>query len=768
MKIQTILFFIFITIMSFICQAGITIEDYTRAEQFLPLNIDKLVFNMNITPNWINNGPSFWYLHKQNKDKKIFLKVDPVKNIVTPLFDHEKLATALLNEMNKTGHKSTDFTSSNLPFDFISFSKTGKEIEFNIGSDLWQFNLKTNICQKLPPKPPVEDGISPDEQWIVFTRDYNLFLRSVKTKEEFQLTTDGIQNYDYATPLPGGQQMVDQGTKNVKQPADVIWSPDSKRFITYRIDHRKSGKMHIIQSVPTDGGRPRAYSFTYPLPGEIDIPSAYLFIFEVESRKMIKIDAPPLTLRYYGNPWDYTFFPDPGTFYYSQYSRGYSSVQLRKVDTNTGAAPVIMEEKSDTYIDATTFTIQIFKDCSEMIWYSERNNWNHMYRYDLNTGKLKNPITQGPWVVREIVSIDEKAKIIYFTASGKEPNRNLYFRHLYRVNLDGSDLKLLTPENAEHFVQFSPDNRFFIDNYSTVEHPPVTLLRNSKDGKIIRILEKADIHLLLETGWKPPESFCVKARDEKTDIYGVIYCPVNFDPLKKYPIIDKIYTGPHNFFAPKSFWAYRSEAQSFAQLGFIVIEIDGMGTAKRSRDFHNVSYKNLGDGGIDDHIAGFTQLSQKYPYMDLERVGIYGHSAGGYDTVHAMLTHPDFYKVGISSAGNHDHRMDKAWWTELWMGYPVEKHYIDQSNITNAHKLKGKLLLIHGDIDENVNMSCTIQLVDALMKANKDFELLIVPNHGHGLNKSPYFVRKRWDFFVKNLLQETPPKEYSITSMGKK
>ncbi len=768
MKIQTFLLIIFISIMPYICQADITIEDYKRAEQFLPQNLDKLVFNMSIIPNWINNGPSFWYLHRQTQDKKVFLKVDPINNIVTPLFDHEKLANALLNEMNKTSHNSNSFTSSNLPFDSISISKTGKEIEFNIGSDLWQYDLKTNTCKILPPKPPVEEGISPDEKWTVLTHNYNLFLRSTKTKEEFQLTTDGIQNYDYATPVLGGQQMVDQGTENVKQPADVIWSPDSKRFITYRIDQRKSGKMHIIQSVPPDGGRPRAYSFTYPLPGEIDIPSADLFIFEVESRKMIKIDAPPLSLRYYGNPWDYTFFPDPNTFFYYQYSRGYSSVQLRKVDTNNGAAPIIMEEKSPTYIDATTFTIQIFKDCSEMIWYSERNNWNHLYRYDANTGKFKNPITQGPWVVREIVSIDEKAKIIYFTASGKEPNRNLYFRHLYRVNLDGSNLKLLTPENAEHFVQFSPDNRYFIDNYSTVEQPPVTLLRNSKDGKIIRTLEKADIHLLLETGWKPPEPFCAKARDGKTDIYGVIYRPVNFDPSKKYPIIDKIYTGPHNFFAPKSFWAYRSEAHSFAQLGFIVIEIDGMGTSKRSREFHNMSYKNLGDGGIDDHIAGFTQLSQKYPYIDLERVGIYGHSAGGYDTVHAMLTHPDFYKVGISSAGNHDHRMDKAWWTELWMGYPVEKHYIDQSNITNAYKLKGKLMLIHGDIDENVNMSCTIQLVDALMKANKDFELLIVPNYGHGLNKSSYFIRKRWDFFVKNLLQTDPPKEYHIKSMDKK
>ena len=757
MKLQT---FIIIFLLSMTVHAAVSKEVYERAEKFLPRNADKLVFKLDVVPNWMGEHGRFWYVNKLENGKKEFLMFDPVKKKKLPAFNHEKLAVSLSKVTGET------YSADKLPFDFIKFIKKDnkdKMIQFDIGKVTWECDYVSYECKKIEKKPEPGSEVSPDGNWIVFYKDYNIYLRSVKSGEEFQLTDDGIENNDYAMPLPDPKLMIEQGTMKITQTPDIMWSPDSKRFVTYRIDQRKAGKMHLIQSVPPTFGRPRLFSYAYPLPGEIDLPKASLYVFDVQTRSKILIDSPQLPLMYYGNPVWYYRFLNADVFYYAEYTRGFQTVRLKMVDTRTGKAQTFIEETSDTYIDSNIWEAYIFEDGSEILWSSERDGWNHIYRYDGKTGKLKNRVTSGPWVMRGIVKVDEKSKVIYFNASGKEKDRNLYFKHLYRVNIDGNDLKLLTPENADNMSNISPNFKYFVNNYSRVDQEPITVLRSTKDGRVVMLLEKADIHLLKNAGWKYPEPFCTKARDGKTDIYGVLYRPTNFDPSKKYPVIDKIYTGPHSFFAPKSFWAYRSEAQSFAELGFIVIEIDGMGTGKRSREFHLVSYKNLGDGGIDDHIAGFKQLAEKYPYMDLERVGIYGGSAGGYDTVRAMLTHPQFYKAGISSSGNQDHRMDKTWWNELWMGFPVKEHYIQQSNITNAHLLQGKLMLAHGDLDENVNPSCTIQLVDALIKANKDFELLIFPNRGHGLSGEPYYLRKRWDFFVKNLLGEEPPKEYRIS-----
>jgi dipeptidyl aminopeptidase/acylaminoacyl peptidase len=365
-------------------------------------------------------------------------------------------------------------------------------------------------------------------------------------------------------------------------------------------------------------------------------------------------------------------------------------------------------------------------------------------------------------VVRAVVHVDEKARQVYFLASGREQGEDPYLTHLYVVNFDGTRLRLLTPENANHTVAISPNGKFFVDNYSRPDLPGASVLRNCADGQVVLPLEQTDAELLLKTGWKFPESFQGKGRDGKTDIYGLIWRPSNLDPAKKHPVIEQIYTGPQGFFVPKTFAAHRSPAQAVAELGFIVVMIDGMGTAGRSKAFHNFSYKNLGDGGIDDHIALLRQMAARYPYMDLSRVGIYGTSAGGYDAAHAMLTHPDFYQVGVSISGNHDQRLDKAWWNELWMGYPVGENYREQSNITLAPKLEGKLLLVHGDLDDNVNVSETLQFVNALIKANKDFDLLIVPNQYHGEGNSTYLIRRRWDYFVRHLLGVTPPKDYEI------
>lgn len=778
MKRRVLIFGIVSVLLPLIVTAAVTKKDYERAEQFLPGNVDKLVSRMVVTPHWLENSSRFWYVNKLKNDTREYILVDPKRKRRGRLFDHHKLAEALSRAAGKP------VSHDKLMLEGIEFvGKRKKILGFRLDGQYYECNLKNYQLKKIDKtKKKHKHGLSPDGKWQVFVKDHNLYLRSTQSSAERQLTTGGEKLYNYAVPLPSAKTMIKQGTMSVKQEVDVEWSPDSKRFITYRIDRRKAGRMHLVQSVPPDGGRPRLYTFAYPLPGEIDLPKAELLIFSIDEnvKKPIKVDNPRLPLLYYGDPLWFREFGDNNTFYFVQFERGFGKAEMRAVDMTTGKTRTVMEDTSDTCVDPNIWETRLLyankkdkkskkvkksKKSREIIWSSERSGWNHLYRYDGVTGKLLNAVTKGSWLVRYIVHVDEKRGRIYFMGAGKEKGRNPYYTFLYRVNLDGSGLRLLTPENATHTARFSPDGRYFIDNYSRVDTPPVTVLRRSSDGKVVKILEKADVSRLKAKGWTHPEAFKCKARDGKTDIYGVVYRPTNFDPSKRYPVIDKIYTGPHSFFAPKSYWGYRSMAQSIAELGFIVVEVDGMGTGKRSKAFHNVSYKNLGDGGIDDHIAAFRYLKKRYPYMDLERVGIFGFSAGGYDTVHAMLTHPDFYKVGVAASGNHDHRMDKAWWNELWMDYPVKEHYKEQSNLTNAHKLKGKLLLAHGDLDENVNPSCTIQLVDALIKANKDFDLLIIPNKGHYLNSDAYFVRKRWDFFVRHLLGVEPPKAYHITSL---
>lgn len=527
------------------------------------------------------------------------------------------------------------------------------------------------------------------------------------------------------------------------------------------MDQRSFPRFAMLQSVPPIGFRPQSYSYAYPLPVDYKLPTARPVVFEVAPRKQIEVEAKPIELFYYGSP-NFTWFADSQRFYYRETERGHKSVRLLEVNAKTGATRPLVEERAETMVNSTNLWMRLINQESEIIWSSERDGWNHLYLYDVKTGQLKNQITRGEWVVRGIEHVDEQARQLYFTAAGRETGRDPYLRHLYRINLDGAGLKLLTAEEAEHSISFSPDGKYFVDAYSRVDLPTVSVLRRPEDGSVAQELERADIAKLLATGWKFPEPFKGKGRDGKTDIYGLIWRPSNFNPAKRYPVVENIYTGPHSAFVPKTFAAYRHHAQVIAELGFICVFVDGMGTAQRSKAFHDVSYKNLGDGGLPDHIAVLKQMAARYPYMDLSRVGIWGHSAGGYDSTHAVLTHPEFYKVAVSSAGNHDHRMDKAWWNESWMGSPVGQHYIEQSNVTLAGNLQGKLLLAHGDLDENVPIAATIKLVDALIKANKDFDLIVMPNRNHGFGNDPYFIRRRWDFFVRHLLGVTPPAGYQI------
>ena len=753
-----------------IVEAQGTREDYERAAK-LRSSLSGLVYKTRVSPNWTAKSERFWY-RNDVRDGKEFVLVDAKEATRKPAFDHDRLAKALSKAVEKK------YSGKKLPFDSIFFLEDGNDIEFNVENTKWKCNLETYECTKISRAEKKEEGRSsrrrsgrgrkrelrsPDGKWEVFRKEHNLYVRSTEGGEEFQLSDDGEQFYDYASSLPGPREIpvIQEGIQAHINPSITgNWSPDSKKIVVCRIDQRKSGWFHLVKPVPDKGVRPVLYSYVYPLGGEPNVPHAEFHIFDVEKKTQNKVDTEPIPMLYFGNSPSVRWNKDSQSFTFRQRQRGYKLVRLRETDANTGKTRTIIEERSDTCVDPMMTYVHYLDDSNEIIWSSERDGWCHLYLYDAQAGKVKNRITKGKWVVRGILRVDEKARVAYFTAGGRHKRRDPYLRHIYRINLDGTGLKLLTPGNGEHSVQFSPSGKYIIDTYSRVDKAPVTELRRTSDGKLVCKLEKADVRELLKKGWKWPEPIRVKARDGKTDIYGVLFRPRNLDPNKKYPVVENIYTGPHGFLTPKTFSVYH-RSQNIAELGFVTVIVDGLGTAKRSKEFHNYSYKNLGDGGLEEHIAAIRHVAEKYPYIDANRVGIYGGSAGGYDSAHALLTHPEFYKVAVSSSGNHDHRMDKAWWVELWMGYPAGEHYIEQSNVTMADKLEGKLLLLHGDMDNNVHPASTMQFVDALIKANKDFDMIIAPNAGHGVGGT-YFTRKRWDYFVKHLLGVEPPKGFKI------
>jgi dipeptidyl-peptidase 4 len=744
------LIFLFLTSGFSLAQG--TIEDYQRAEKFLPGNVRHIVYVADVNPHWIENSDRFWY-HKVKPQGSQFVLVDAGDETTGPAFDHEKLAGSLAHALKR------EVSATALPFDEFEFIDSGKAIRFSVENAAWKCSLDTYDCQREGSEPERPNEVfSPNKRWSAFVRDHNLFLRDVSTGTELQLTHDGVTAWDYATPLPSLRMMVDQKTEDVKQPPAVFWSSDSSKLITYRLDSRNSGRFTSLQFVPPDQLRPRAFTYVYPLPGEV-LAKAQPIILDIQSGKRIDVQA-EIELPFQDGPY-FEWFPDNKSFYYDYDERGYKAKELRVVEATTGDEKVRVREQSDTYVDPGTTQYRFVKSTGEILWTSERDGWNHLYFYS-KTGQLENQITQGSWVVRGIEHIDEKNRRVYFSASGREKNEDLYLTHVYSVGFDGNGLELLTPENANHSATFSPDGTFFVDNYSRPDLPAEAVLRRSKDGSVVRVLEKSDTDELVKMGWKFPEPFEGKASDGKTDLYGLIWRPTNFDATKKYPIVEFVYTGPQAFFVPKSFdrslWL-----QSMAELGFVVVMVDGRGTGGRSRAFHQFSYRNLG-GAFEDHVAMIKQMAAKYPYMDVTRVGIFGTSAGGYGAAHAMLAFPEFYKVGVSTSGDHDARLDKAWWNELYQGYPVEDDYVAQSNVTMAGRLQGHLLIEHGDVDDNVHPVETMRLVDALMKANKSFDMLFVPNmyHGESGEHALYLIRRRWDYFVQYLLGATPPENFEV------
>ncbi|HZR64726.1 MAG TPA: DPP IV N-terminal domain-containing protein [Terriglobales bacterium] len=728
------------------------LADYERARQFLPGNLRHSIYVADVTPHWIGKTNRFWY-HKVSPKGSEFLVVDAEKNTIAPAFDHARLATSLSHATHR------EISATDLPFDTIDFGDDQKSLRFEFEGGQWECALENYECKSKPLD--TDENLSPDKKWSAVVKGHNLFLKNLSTGTTVQLTRDGEPEWDYATPLPSLRVLTDQGTQDIKQRADVFWSPDSSKLITYRIDSRNAGRFTSLQFVPPGQMRPKAYSVVYPLPGEV-LPQAEPIIFDIESGRRIDVKSPPIELPFQDGP-GFEWSSDSKQIFYDYDERGFKTKEIRIVDPETGEQRVVLREHSDQYVDPGETFYRFDQNTGELIIASEREGWNHLYLYDKD-GKLENQITQGPWVVREIAYVDEKERRLFFLAGGREKNKNEdpYLTHLYSVGFDGKNLTLLTPENANHSVSVSPDGNFFVDNYSRADLPGESALRRTKDGSEVRVLEKTDVSGLQSAGWRPPEPFQGKASDNTTDLYALIWKPSNFDPAKKYPVVEHVYTGPQDFFVPKTFGAML-RLQSMAELGFVVVMIDGRGTTGRSRAFHLFSYRNLG-GAFEDHVAMIKQMAARFPWIDINRVGIYGTSAGGYGAAHAMLVFPDFYKVGVTISGDHDARLDKAWWNELYQGYPMQDDYAAQSNVTMADRLAGHLLIEHGDIDENVHPVETMRFVDALMSANKNFDMLLVPNmyHGESGPHAAYLVKRRWDYFVQYLLGASPPADFTI------
>ena len=583
-------------------------------------------------------------------------------------------------------------------------------------------------------QPPRGSGTSPDGKWQVAIRDFNVVLIDAKEKTETKLSTDGKADDSYGR---------------------LIWSPNSAKFIALKTKAGGDRKVTLVETSPRDQLQPKTSTYFYLKPGDA-IPLTKPHLFDVATAKEIQTSDELLP-----NPWAVShehWSSDGKRFFFLYNQRGHTVMRVLAIDAASGKVTAVVNEECKTFFDYANKTyLQHFDAADELLWMSERHGWNHLYLVDLATGTAK-AITKGEWAVRRVDKVDVEKKEIHFQTVGQHPGQDPYHVHFARIKFDGTGLVNLTDgDGTQTAPRFSPDGKHYLVTYSRVDLASVTELRRTSDGKKIIDVEKADTAALEKEGWKPPERFVSKGRDGKTDIYGLIHRPTNFDPKKKYPVIEYIYAGPHDHHVPKTFSPGSGLSAKMAELGFVVVQIDGMGTNWRSKAFHDVCWKNLGDSGFPDRIPWIQAAAKKYPEMDLSKgVGIFGGSAGGQSSTRALLAFGDFYTVAVSDCGCHDNRMDKIWWNELWMSWPVAKHYEEQSNVTQAKNLKGKLMLVVGELDRNVDPASTMQVANALIKANKDFDLLLVPGAGHGACETPYGQRRRADFFIRNLLGVEP------------
>ncbi len=757
-----------------------TDQDYARAEKFMPYNVNPLVLHSVENPNWTADN-RVWY-RDTNAQGYAFILIDPAKKTKGRAFDHAKLAKALqpFVPTRPNGDAAPAVDPNHLPIQTFTLSDNDKTVTVLAFGRRLSCDMSGDGLCVAPDGSGAAGGrrrraaggvdYSPDGSKAAYIRDWNLWVRDLATGKETQLTTDGVKDYGYATD--------NAGWTHSDNPI-LVWSPDSKRIATFQQDQRKTGELYLTNVV---AGHPTLTVLKNPMPGDKDVTMIERVVIDLPATddgtpKITRLKMPPDQHRSSlcddiscrgGSGWDdVQWGADSKSLAFVSTSRDHKQEWMRIANPDTGDVRVttFYESGNDKvnwhYLSAS----------NELIWFSEKDDWGHLYLYDIATGQLKNQITHGDWNVTQLLGIDEKARVLYFRGVGKEPSEDPYFEMYYRVNFDGSDLKLLTPEIADHTITPSADNRYFVDTFSTPIQPQIAVLRDST-GQILVDIAHEDIAKLKATGWKPPVQIMVKARDGRTDLYGFMFTPTDFDSSgkKKYPIVNHVYPGPQTgSCGSRSFSAAHGDMQSLAELGFIVVCIDGMGTPWRSKSFHAAWFGDMGDNTIPDQVTGMKQLASRYPWIDIEKSGMYGHSGGGNATAAAMFHYPDFIKVGIAESGNHDNRLYEDDWAEKWTGLLVmnpdgTSNYDSQANEATAKNLKGHLLLAHGTMDDNVPPANTLLVVDALIKANKDFDLLMIPNAHHGYGEaSQYMTRRRWDYFVRYLAGNTPPHEYKMT-----
>ena len=750
----------------------ITTADYARAERFLAPAVTPLVTGGAGRATWLS-GDRFWY-RKATGAKGEFLLVMPASKKAVPLFNHTALA-AQLSSVTKT-----NISADSLPFQTLELSADEKTVTVAAAGRRWACDRAAKACADVGAATgsAAAGGFSgrgggggrggaaglsvtsPDSSKAVFIRNWNLWVRDVAGGKETALTTDGTPNYGYATD--------NAGWASSERPV-VLWSPDSKKIATFQQDQRRVSDMYLVD---VRVGAPKLSAWKYPFPGDSVITMIERVVIDVPSATVTRLAMPAdqhrSTLGDNISMSDVKWSPDGREVAFASVSRDHKEVWVRLANTRTGEVRTILHEASPTQFESRSGW-RVWWTTREILWYSQREDWGRLYLYDLDTGTLKRTVTECNCNVSAIVREDEAARTLWYTALGNLPSGDPYFRHLYRVNVDKGPFVALTPEDFDHDAQLSPSGKYLISTYSTPDTPGVTVLRDGGRGLILLELGRSDISRLAATGWSPPMRITMKGRDGTTKIYGLLFRPSNFDPAKKYPIINQIYPGPQSgSVGGRSFAAVRGDTRALAELGFIVVQIDGMGTPNRTKSFMDAYYGRMGDNTLPDQVAGMKELAARYPWIDLTRVGIWGHSGGGFATADAMFRYPDFFHVGIAESGNHDNRAYEDDWGERYQGLLLKNpdgsdNYTAEANQALARNLKGKLLLAHGTMDNNVPPNNTLLVVDELIKANKDFDLLMIPNAGHGFGAAGnYMMRRRWDYFVANLLHVTPPREYRI------
>lgn len=718
-----------------------TADDYRRAYDVKSLFSSDKVYYSGVDAHWIGQTHAFWYV-RHTPEGDFYQLVDADSRERSLLFNHDSLAVALRTASGR------EVRPGGLGLQRLSVSDDRKTLDFEFAGRRWHYRLEGNTleCRGDVPAPrkgrhwmEVDDEkgggpvTSPDGKWVAYVRENNVWVREKATGRERQLSYDGTIGFYYSSY--------------------IRWSPDSRKLVSYKLRPAEKRYVYYVESSPSDQLQPRLHKQEYAKPGD-ELTFKVPCIFHVETGKAVVPSTELFSRQYALLAPQWTADSKHIIFDYNE--RGHKVYRVLECSVETGEVRPVIEETHDKYVNYTRYFRHNLADGRHIIWMSERDNWNHLYMYDRTTGRPTHQITKGEWYVREVLRVDEENKWIYFSANGVNRDEDPYHIRYYRIGFDGRNMEDLTPAKGMHSARFSADMAYLVDVCSTAEVPPVAVLRSGTDGRKVMSLEKADISRLEAAGWRKPEVFSAKGRDGKTDIWGLIYRPSNFSPDKRYPIVEYIYQGPGSQYVPKSFISYDWNMSSLAELGFIVVMVDGMSTSFRSREFENVCYQNLQDAGLPDHMAWLRAAARKYPYMDIDRVGIFGASAGGQESTNAVLLHPDFYKAAYSACGCHDNRMDKIWWNELWMGYPVGEQYRKSSNVENAHLLRRPLMLVVGELDDNVDPASTMQVADALIKARKDFELVVLPGAGHTMGEL-FGERKRFDFFVRHLMGVTPP-----------